>query len=114
MPKRANEERQLLRPLTVEQTLEKSRAMTALMAEEDELAAGLKRAQSAAKKSLEELQDSIKSLQNQIHTGKHLVPVQCSWLMSTNHWTLAADDTGEVVASEPTTMADRQAELGLS
>lgn len=114
--RRPDEEHHLLRPFGEEVALEKGRAISEKLHEKQLLElkiAGLKAQAAAIKEQIEGLNGAALALKDDIRMGKHLVPVQCKWSMDTDHWRLITED-GEVIRTEKTTMADRQAELSLS
>lgn len=114
--KRPDEEHPLLRPFDEDIAIEKGKAIAEKLHEIQQIELkneALKAQQTKNKDAIAELTAQARALKDDIRTGKHLVPVQCRWQMDTNHWRLVTSD-GEVIRTEPTTMADRQAELSLS
>ena len=110
MSKRPDEEHHLLRPFTEDVALEKGKVIADKLYEIQQLEMQAKAAASKFKEQIEAAKMVALALKDDIRTGKHLVPVQCRWLMSTNTWSLITAD-GEVIRTEPTTMSDRQGEL---
>jgi hypothetical protein len=113
MSKRPDEEHQLLRPFDYAIREEKSKHIGAAVKRAEQLANELKAISAKYKLQLDDLKEVVSGLAEELKSGLHYVPMHCAWVMSTNKWELIADD-GEVIRTEPTTMADRQAELSLS
>jgi hypothetical protein len=109
--KRPDEERHLLRPFNDDVRREKGAELAEAVHQIQQLDAQAKRIAAEFKEQIKKHETKALALKDDLRMGKHLVPVQCQWLMSTNTWELIARDTGEVIRTEPTSMADRQGEL---
>lgn len=110
MAKRPDEERQLLRPFGDTVRMEKGRELAEHVHQMKELEEQAKAAAAEFKEAIAKHRVKALGLKDDLRMGKHLVPVQCRWLMESTQWLLIADD-GEVIRTEPTTMSDRQGEL---
>jgi hypothetical protein len=110
MAKRPDEERMLLRPFGEEVRIEKGNELAEHVHQMQQLEAAAKAAAAEAKEAIDRHRKKALALKDDLRMGKHLVPVQCRWLMDSMHWSLIASD-GEVIRSEPTTMSDRQGDL---
>lgn len=108
--KRPDEEHHLLRLFDADTAIEKGKLVAEKLHEIQLLEAEAKEKAAGFKEQIERRKGIVSGLKDDIRMGKHLVPVQCHWLMSTHAWSLITAD-GEVIRTEPTTMSDRQGEL---
>lgn len=110
MAKRPDEEHHLLRPFGDEVREQKGRDLAEAVHKIKSIDEAAKSAAAEFKQAKETQQTKALALSADLRMGKHLVPVQCRWVMSTHRWDLITED-GEVIRTEATTMADRQGEL---
>lgn len=110
MSKRPNEERLLLRPFNEDVRIEKGNELAEHVHQISMLEAEAKAKAAEFKDAIDQHKRKALGLKDDLRMGKHLVPVECRWLMESTQWSLISND-GEVIKTEPTTMADRQGEL---
>lgn len=116
MATRPDEEVTRLRPFNDEVRIEKGNQLAELNHEIAALEAEAKRISAGFKEEIEKRKAAGGKLVTELRSGKHYVPVQAEWRMTRDgkNWQLLAEDNKEIIRTEPTTMADRQAELQLS
>lgn len=122
MRRRPDEDRDLLCVMTIEDKELQGTQLAETQLASERLSAEKKVVVTEFKKNEDRLAVIANTLATNISTGKHRQSVVCKWTTTTtgggkkggvvqSEWLLIREDTGEVVAREPVTAADRQTGL---
>jgi len=113
---RPDVERQLFVDLTPAEQRVKGAELAALCNQRDDLSDEAKAVAADFKMKIDALTRRAKVLATEVESKRELRPVRCRWSVDELHetWSLYRADTGEILATEPVTQADRQTELSLS